>query len=183
MNPDPLQWLWDGVTDFQTKFDDLHTRAMRNFHRAYDVAQHEENCGLKSSQSRIPCSCCKGSLTFQEANHIKERLAAQRTAPNPKDREFKPVPAAACWGLENCREFFALNSDKESISAAFAVEISKNLLFGSSGLVTRTLEHWKALLKDASRLIESRSSSNRAPRRRRRSPKRRRRKVKASSLL
>ncbi len=32
MNPDPpVQWLWDRVSEFQTKFNDLHdTRAMRN---------------------------------------------------------------------------------------------------------------------------------------------------------
>jgi hypothetical protein len=126
---DPLQWLWDGVTDFQTKFNDLGTRAMRNFRRAYDVAQHDENCGLKSAQSRIPCSCCKGSLTFQEANHVKQTLAAQRAAPSSKDRDFRAVPAPSCWGLENCK---VLGSDKESISAAFAVNSSKNLLFGSS---------------------------------------------------
>ena len=46
MHPDPLQWLWDGVNDFQTKFDDLRTRAIRNFKRLVDVAQHDVHCGL-----------------------------------------------------------------------------------------------------------------------------------------
>ena len=58
-------------------------------------------------------------------------------------------------GLENCKELFGLASDKDSISAAFEVNSSKNLLFGGSGLLSRTLEHWEALLKDASKLIES----------------------------
>ena len=53
---------------------------------------------------------------------------------------------------------FGLGNDKEAISAAFETGTDGNqgnLLFGSSGIVTRTLEHWEALLKDASRLIES----------------------------
>ena len=58
-------------------------------------------------------------------------------------------------GLETCKELFGLASDKDSISAAFEVNSSKNLLFGGSGLLSRTLEHWEALLKDASKLIES----------------------------
>ncbi len=31
MDPDPLQWLWDGVSDFQTKFNDLHTAKFETF--------------------------------------------------------------------------------------------------------------------------------------------------------
>ena len=130
MASDPLQWIWDGVADSQKKFDDRHTRAMRNFHLPYDVAQHETDCGLKSSQTNMPCTCCKGSFTFQEAHHVKQKLASPRAAPNLKAREFKPVPAAACWGLENCKELFDLASDKESIWAAFEVNSSKTLLFG-----------------------------------------------------
>jgi hypothetical protein len=52
MDPDPLKWLWDGVSDFQTKFNDLHTRKIRNFHRPFDTAQHDANCGLKNEHTR-----------------------------------------------------------------------------------------------------------------------------------
>ncbi len=31
VEPGPLQWLWGGVNDFQTKLNDLGTRAMKNF--------------------------------------------------------------------------------------------------------------------------------------------------------
>ena len=86
---------------------------------------------------------------------MKQKLAGLRATPNQKDRDFRAVPAAACWGLENCKEFFGLSSDKEFTSAAFEVNSSKNLFFGSSGLVSRTLEHWETLLKEASMLIES----------------------------
>jgi hypothetical protein len=67
MEPDQLQWLWDGVDEFQKKFNDLRERAERNFQRPFDVAEHDVNCGLKNSQTRMPCSCCKRALTFQEA--------------------------------------------------------------------------------------------------------------------
>ncbi len=158
MDPDPLQWLWDGVYDFQTKFNDLRTRAMRNFHRPADVARHDDDCGLKNSQTRMPCSCCKGALTFDEARFVKEKLTDGRAVPNTKKRIFEWVPASACWGIENCKELFGLGNDKEAISAAFDAGIDDhktNLLFGSNGIVSRTLDHWRGLLDDAYKLNES----------------------------
>ena len=144
MESDPLQWLWDGVNDFQTKFNDLRTRAMRNFHRPFDVNQHDVDCGLKNAQTRMPCSCCKGALTFDEARLVKEKLAGDRATPNTKDRDFRAVPATTCWGIENCKELFGLGNDKEAIFAAFDAgsgDNKKNLLFGNNGLVSRTLDH------------------------------------------
>ncbi len=64
----------------------------------------------------------------------------------------------ACWGVENCKELFGLCSDKEALSAAFEAgtgDNKVNLLFCSSGIVSRTLDHWGALLDDAFMLIES----------------------------
>ena len=52
---DPLQWLWDGVKDFQTQLNDLRTRTMRNFQRPLDDDGHDDDCGLKNSQSGMPC--------------------------------------------------------------------------------------------------------------------------------
>ena len=89
MDQDPLQWLWDGVNDFQTKFNDLRTRAMRNFQRPFDVAQHDGDCGLKNSQTCMPCSCCKGALTFDESRLVKEKLTGGRAMPNQKDRDLR----------------------------------------------------------------------------------------------
>ena len=77
MDQDSLQWLWDGVDDFQTKFNDLRSRAMRNFQRPFD-------------------SCSQGVLTFGEARFVKEKLTGGCAVPNPKDRDFKAVPATAC---------------------------------------------------------------------------------------
>jgi hypothetical protein len=138
MDPDPLQWLWDGVDAFQIKFNDLRTRAIRNFKRPFDAAQHDVHCGLQNPQTRMPCSCCKGALTFDEARLVKEKLTGGRAMPNQKDRDFKAVPASACWGIENCKELFGLGSDKEALSAAFEAgtyDSKRNLLFGSSGMV------------------------------------------------
>ena len=155
---DPLQWLWDGVADFQSKIEDLRTRAERNFRLTFDpvdVARHDDDCGLKKS---MPCSCCKGALTFEEAKFVKGKLTGVRADPNTKPRRFDAVPATTCWGVENCRELFGLRSDKEALSAAFEAgpgHNDKNLLFGSSGIVSRTLDHWKDLLEDACKLIES----------------------------
>ena len=71
---------------------------------------------------------------------------------------MKGVPATACWGMENCREMFGLGSDKAALSAAFEAGTNDNkgnLLFGSSGIISRTLDHWRELLDDAFKLIES----------------------------
>ena len=155
---DPLQWLWDGVADFQSKIEDLRTRAERNFRLTFDpadVARHDDDCGLKKS---MPCSCCKGALTFEEAKVVKGKLTGVCADPNTKPRRFDAVPATTCWGVENCRELFGLRSDKEALSAAFEAgsgHNDKNLLFGSSGIVSRTLDHWKDLLEDAFKLIDN----------------------------
>jgi hypothetical protein len=155
---DPLQWLWDGVADFQSKIEDLRTRAERNFRLTFDpadVARHDDDCGLKKS---MPCSCCKGALTFDDARFVKEKLTDGRAEPNTKPRKFEGVPATTCWGIENCRELFGLRSDKDALSAAFEAGTDDNkryFLFGSSGIVSRTLDHWRELLDDAFKLIES----------------------------
>jgi hypothetical protein len=160
MDQDPLQWLWDGINVFQTKLDDLRTRAMRNFERPFDVTRHDVDCGLNNSQTRMPCSCGKGALTFEEARHVKDKLTGGRVNPGPpqRARDFRGVQVTTCCGIENCREFFGLDNDKEALSAAFEAgsgDNNKNLLFGSSGIVSRTLDHWKDLLEDAFKLIDS----------------------------
>ncbi len=78
--------------------------------------------------------------------------------PNTKKRNFEGVPASACWGIENYKELFGLGSDKEALSAAFDAGINDhktNLLFGSSSIVSRTLDHWRELLDYAFKLIET----------------------------
>jgi hypothetical protein len=84
--------------NFQIKFNDLRERAVQ---RPFDVAQHDVNCRVNHPQTSMPCSCCKGALTFEEACFVKEKLTGARAKPNPKDQEFKPVPATTCWGIEN----------------------------------------------------------------------------------
>jgi hypothetical protein len=146
---DPLQWLWDGVADFQSKVEDLRTRAERNFRLTFDpadVARHADDCGLKKS---MPCSCCKGALTFEEAKVVKGKLTGVRADPNTKPRRYDAVPATTGWGVEICRDFLGLRSEREALSAAFEAgsgHSDKNLLFGRSGIVSRTLDHWRDLL-------------------------------------
>ncbi len=107
----------------------------------------------ESSNSHAICSCCKGALTFDEARLVKEKLTGGRVMLNQKDRDFKfkAVPASACCSFENCKELFGLSSDKEALSAAFEADTDdhkRNLLFGSSGIVSSTLDHWRESLLD-----------------------------------
>jgi hypothetical protein len=69
MEADPLQWLWNDVDAFRDKINDRRTRTMRNFQRPFDASQHEVDCGRNDLHSRMPCSCCKGSFTFEEVRH------------------------------------------------------------------------------------------------------------------
>ena len=77
MEADPLQWLWKDVDVFCDKINDLRTTAMRNFQRPFDATQHAVDCGRNDLHGRMPCSCCKGSFTFEEARHMKEKIASQ----------------------------------------------------------------------------------------------------------
>ncbi len=76
---------------------------------------------------------------------------------NQRNRNFEAVPAITFWGIEIEKNYFFLGNDKEALSAAFEAGTgdNKNLLFGSSGIVSRTHDHWKDLLKDAFKLIDS----------------------------
>jgi hypothetical protein len=87
MEADPLQWLWNlnDVDALRDKINDLRTRTMRNFQRpsGFDASQHEVDCGRNDLHShRMPCSCCKGSFTFEEARHLKGKVASQPIQPN-----------------------------------------------------------------------------------------------------
>jgi len=187
MEPDPLQWLWDGVNDFQTKFNDLRTRAMRNFQRPYDFSQHEDNCGLKNSQARMPCSCCKGSLTFDEARLVKEKLTGGRAMPNKKDRDFKSrFPRQHAGALKIARNCLVLavirkqyllplkpvpETTKRTFSSAAAVLYRVRSIIGELNSTTPS----------SSSRICVRSSSNRALRHRKHSARRRRPNANAST--
>ncbi len=106
----------------------------------------------------MPCSCCKGALTFEEACFVKEKLTGDCVVPNQKARDFREVPATACTGIQNYKDLFGPGRDKDALSAAFEAgtgENKNNLLFGSSGIVSQTLDHWRDMLDDAFKLIES----------------------------
>jgi hypothetical protein len=73
---------------------------MRIFQRPFDsadVARHDIDCGLKNAQTRTVCHA--RALTFDEAHHLKVKLTGERAVPNPKDRDFKAVPATTCHVL------------------------------------------------------------------------------------
>ncbi len=114
----------------------------------------------------MPCSCCKGAITFDEARLVKEKLTGGRAIPNQKNEIFRAVPAKACWGIENCEELFGLVNDKEALSGVFEAgtgDTKKNLPFGSSGIVSTVGEICPMTPSRSSRVC-AQSSSNRAPR-------------------
>ena len=123
----PLQWLWDGVKDFQTEFNDLSTRVRRNFRRPFDDERHDPNCGLKVNQAATPkkCSCCTGALTFQEAGYVKDQVTkiSSDSDQDKKERHrvFKKVPWTASQGFENWKDLFGHGNDKESLSQCSAL--------------------------------------------------------------
>ncbi len=185
MELDHLQWLWNGVDDFQIKFNDLRERAVRNFQRPFDVAQHDVNCRVNNPQTRMPISCCKG-LTFKEARFVKEKLTGARAKPNPKDREFKPVPAATCWGIKNCKNCLVLAMTRKLFLLHLKQELvkTKTIFFLEAGELYRwrsTTGEICSMTPSSSSRVCALSSSDRAPRHRKRSARRRRLKANAST--
>jgi hypothetical protein len=155
MDAAPLQWLWNNVDVFHEKINDLRTRTTRNFQRPFDASQHDSNCGLNDPQGRMPCSCCKGALTFEDVRHVNKKLASQLIEPNQKERDFRRVTATTGWGVENFGQSFGFHTDRDCLSTVFDVRGDKSLLLGCSGILSRTLEYWEWLLDDAFKLIES----------------------------
>jgi hypothetical protein len=40
---------------------------------------------LIAESTILPCSCCKGAFTLEEAHFVKEKLTGAHAKPNPKD--------------------------------------------------------------------------------------------------
>ncbi len=47
-----------------------------------------------NTETRTPCSCCKGELTFEEAQFVKGKLTGARSEANPKPRKFDMLDEA-----------------------------------------------------------------------------------------
>jgi hypothetical protein len=82
MDPDPLQRHWDGVNNFQTKFNNLRTRAIRNF--KFEAGTSDSKKNLLFGSSGIAESA-RGAL--QIAPKHRKRYAKRRrlkaNAPTP----------------------------------------------------------------------------------------------------
>ena len=133
---------------------------MRDFRRPFDATRDDSNCELKQNHTAPAksCTCCMGALTFDEAKHVQDQVTGVRPGQPQMDRYFQNVPWTAGQVVENWRELFGLRSDKESLNSIFCVDSGNdkaNLVFGDNGIMTRTLEHWKEMIKQASMLIDS----------------------------
>ncbi len=89
-----------------------------------DVALHDDDCGLKNFKTCMPCSCCKGALTFDEARLVKEKLTGGRAVPNTKKRNFEGVPATACWGIHYSNHFLD-GTNRTFLSVARSVPVKQ----------------------------------------------------------
>ncbi len=79
--------------------------------------------------------------------------------PNTKAIKFEAVPATACWGIENCKEFFFLAMTRKPflLRLKLVPSTTKTTIFflDSSGVVSRTFDQWRDMLNDAYKLIKS----------------------------
>ena len=88
---------------------------------------------------------------------MQAKVTGIRPGQPQKDRYFPNVPWTAGQSVENWRELFGLRSDKESLSSVFSVDDCNdkaNWVFGKNGIMTRTLDHRKEMIKQASILID-----------------------------
>ena len=89
---------------------------------------------------------------------MKDKATSIRPGQAQKDRDFKNVPWTARQGIENWKELFGLQIDKAALSSVRSVDNGNdkaNLIFGNNRIMTRTLDHWKEMIKQASMLIDS----------------------------
>ena len=118
--------------------------------RNYSIrTRHLDSCAFRLNGPLTPCSCCVGSMTFATADNVVSGMLQQ---PGPKEnitRTLAEMPRPSMFGLNNLARMFGLTTNKAAFSASFGTgddgEGSRhaNVLWGTNGLVSRTLGYWK----------------------------------------
>ena len=111
--------------------------------------RHLDSCAFRLNGPLTPCSCCVGSMTFATADNVVSSMLQQ---PGPKEnitRVLAEMPRPSMFGLNKLARMFCLTTNKAAFSASFGTgddgEGSRhsNVLWGTNGLVSRTLGYWK----------------------------------------
>ena len=122
---------------------------------------HADHCQFRVQGRATPCSCCHGSFTFGQANNFIETLFIQ---PAAELREkfvstIAKIPESAGIGLANIDAMFSLGGAKAVVTSSFGTGNGSdgrhsNVLFGTNGVISRTLTHWESVIRDLFDLVD-----------------------------
>ena len=122
---------------------------------------HADHCQFRVQGRETPCSCCIVSFTFSNANNFIETLFMQPAA--ELRRKFvstiAKIPESAGIGLANIEAMFSLGSAKAAFTTSFGTGNDSdgrhnNLLFGTNGVISRTLTYWESVIRDLFVLVD-----------------------------
>ena len=121
--------------------------------------QHAEHCGFLQHGIQSPCSCINGALSFQKADQFLRCIMAPSLPAEKYAKHINDVPPSSMTGIYNLRDAFGLGNAKSAVNAAFDVGnceggAHQNVLFGTNGVISRTLTHWESVIRDLFDLVD-----------------------------
>ena len=116
------------------------------------TTRHSESCEFRMRGISKPCSCCAGAMTFQTAEDLTNGIFRPLPpAESPLSKTFSDVSPSTMLGIFNIAQMFGFTSNKAALNASFgsgegaSAEGSRhgNVLWGTNGLISRTLNYWR----------------------------------------
>ena len=116
--------------------------------------RHAPACNVKILGFSQPCSCCRGSMTFSNAQRFVDSLF-QPSGEKPV-AQISSIRQSTGIGLQNVGKMFGYSNAKSSLDAVFGTGADRheNILFGTNGVISRTLTHWESVIRDLFDLVD-----------------------------
>ena len=114
-------------------------------------SRHLETCGFRMNGIRSSCTCCVGAMTFKTADKLVDGILQPPGIPlqGKVQKTVTDITASTIFGLDNLRSMFGLSTNKAALNASFGTGENgegnkhENVLWGTNGMVSRTLAYWK----------------------------------------
>ena len=150
--------LYQKTVPVRTAATASHPLPYSNTRHFQERDQHSIHCGVKLLGFRQPCSCFHGSMTFSNAQCFVDSLFVR-----PRESKFvktiNDIPQTTSIGIQNLEAMFGLRGSKGALVAAFGTGDGPggrddNVLFGTNGVISRTLTHWESVIRDLFDLVD-----------------------------
>lgn len=114
---------------------------------------HLDSCAFRTNGPQTPCSCCVGSMTFSTADEFINGMIKEPSLATPAadkvQKTLTDLPEQSMLGLNNFKRMFGCSTSRAAFNATFGIGDSgqgnkhDNILWGTNGLISRTLKYWK----------------------------------------